>query len=267
MEPLPLAAQPQPADPAPALGRGIAILRHLEREGSCSLEQLARHFRWPKASLLRLTESLARAGVVVRDPLNKRYRSLVQLVETDSASQQLRARAAAAVAWLVEQSRQTVEVYIHRGDRMVMVERGEPFGQPVTVRARVGFVRTFEEAEAVTLVAAAFSDAPCATMRWAWMEGGQLKRQLDPVEFSNQVAAVRAAGVAWDRGPNCNGVRRLAVPLTDEHGLLAGALAIALVGPGPAADLGQLLTAAAHQIRLSSTTTHPLHPETATCLA
>lgn len=68
------------ADPAPALGRGIAILRHLEREGSCSLEQLARHFRWPKASLLRLTESLRQAGVVVRDPLSKRYRALVQLV-------------------------------------------------------------------------------------------------------------------------------------------------------------------------------------------
>ena len=68
------------ADPAPALGRGIAILRHLEQEGSCSLEQLARHFRWPKASLLRLTESLRQAGVVVRDPLTKRYRALVQLV-------------------------------------------------------------------------------------------------------------------------------------------------------------------------------------------
>lgn len=67
-------------DPAPALGRGIAILRHLELNGSCSLEQLARHFRWPKASLLRLTESLRRAGVVLRDPATKRYHSLVQLV-------------------------------------------------------------------------------------------------------------------------------------------------------------------------------------------
>lgn len=72
-------------DPAPALGRGIAILRHLEANGSCSLEQLARHFRWPKASLLRLTESLRRAGVVQRDPATKRYHSLVQLVMVDIA--------------------------------------------------------------------------------------------------------------------------------------------------------------------------------------
>lgn len=68
------------SDPAPALGRGIAILRHLEQQGSCSLEQLARHFRWPKASLLRLTESLRQAGVLTRDPLSKRYRALVHLV-------------------------------------------------------------------------------------------------------------------------------------------------------------------------------------------
>jgi hypothetical protein len=73
-------AAPHATDPAPALGRGIAILRHLEQQGSCSLEQLARHFRWPKASLLRLTESLRQAGVVVRDPLSKRYRALVHLV-------------------------------------------------------------------------------------------------------------------------------------------------------------------------------------------
>jgi DNA-binding IclR family transcriptional regulator len=72
-------------DPAPALGRGIAILRHLDEQGSCSLEQLARHFHWPKASLLRLTESLRRAGVVQRDTTTKRYRSLVQLVTVAAA--------------------------------------------------------------------------------------------------------------------------------------------------------------------------------------
>ena len=235
-------------DPAPALGRGITILRHLVREGNCSLEQLARTFSWPKASVLRLMRSLAMAGVVVRDPVSKRFRAVMHLVESDAASQQLRARSTAAVAWLVERVPHTVEVYIYCGDRMIMIDRAEQFGQVVTVRARVGFARHFDEADAVTQIAGAFASAPSATRRWTWAEDGRSKHHVDDTAFARLLMGVRAKGVAWDLDRNINGVRRCAVPLSDEHGRLVGAMVLALVGTEVDLTLGDLLIKASTMV-------------------
>jgi DNA-binding IclR family transcriptional regulator len=239
---------PTDEDPAPALGRGITILRHLVREGNCSLEQLARTFSWPKASVLRLMRSLSMAGVVVRDPATKRYRAVMHLVESDAASQQLRARTMTAVSWLIERVPHTVEVYIYCGDRMVMIDRAEPFGQVVTVRARVGFARHFDEADALTQIAGAFASAPNATRRWAWAEDGRSKHHIDETAFARLLMGVRTKGVAWDLDRNLNGVRRCAVPLCDESGRLVGALSLALVGCEVDLALGDLLIKASTMV-------------------
>ncbi|MFA7235915.1 MAG: helix-turn-helix domain-containing protein [Phycisphaeraceae bacterium] len=59
-------------DPVPALGRGLAPLERLHRQGACSREQLAADSGWPKSSVMRLLRSrVARAFGDVRKRLTR----------------------------------------------------------------------------------------------------------------------------------------------------------------------------------------------------
>ncbi len=246
------------ADPAPALGRGVALLRFLEREGVCTLDALARAHGWPKPSVLRLLRSLALAGLVAQDAESRCWQALMHLVPSQGPEHLLRARAAGILPALAERLGHTVELYRYTGVNMEMIERAEPEAGGVIVRARIGFVRTFDEAEAVTLVAAAWAEAPSRWRRWQWLRDadGPRRVELDDRAFAALVHTVAATGSAWDADINEWGVRRCAVPVRDGDGRLIGALAAALTGITDRRDaVPPLLADAAHRLSPSSTST------------
>jgi DNA-binding IclR family transcriptional regulator len=226
-------SSPAPAlpDPAPAVGRAVALLRSLEA-GPGSLDELTRTHGWPKPSLLRLLRSLERAGLVHRDQATRRWQALMRLVSCQGAELLLRARVAGSLPALAEAIGHTVELYRFAGTTMDLIERAESQTGGVAVRARIGFQRTFDEAEAVTLIAAAYAQAPSPRRRWRWTQRatGPERLLLDGRAFAALVAAARAQGVAWDAERNEWSVRRCAVPIRDGHGVLQGALAVALTG-------------------------------------
>lgn len=239
------------ADPAPALGRGVALLRFLEREGVCTLDVLARAHGWPKPSVLRLLRSLALTGLVAQDADSRCWQALMRLVPSQGPDHLLRARAAGVLPALAERLGHTVELYRYSGTGMAMIERAEPEAGGVTVRARVGFLRTFDEAEAVTLVAAACAEAPSRRRRWRWTrtDRGPQRLDLDERAFAALVRSVGRSGPAWDAEVNEWGVRRCAVPVSDAAGRLLGALAAALTGDTAQQDaVGVQLLAAAERI-------------------
>lgn len=245
---------PTDRDPAPAITRGLRLLAYLNTEGASSLDRLAKATGWPKASVLRLLRSMEGAGAVVRDDSSKRWRSLLRLMRGGQREDLVRAACGEPSLWLCKAVRQTAEVYVFENGRLEMIDRSEPDGVEVTVRARVGFVRTWDEADAVVLTGLAFgfNGAWPSARHWIWH--GRAKVALPRAELEPLVSRARARGVIGDAEPNPNGVRRFAAPVLDHCNQLVGVLAIATPSASPEVDerLSRLVASAARRASLAA---------------
>ncbi|MEM9882537.1 MAG: helix-turn-helix domain-containing protein [Planctomycetota bacterium] len=226
-------------DPAPALGRGLDLLRRLDDGGPATLESLTRATAWPKSSVLRLLGSLERAGGVERDPATRRYRNRLRLVpaDGDAAVRTLAERLGPTMDRLCRDAGVTVELYAARTAGLTMIDRREPTEAEVCVRARVGHVRGLAELEALSQVVRAWPgtdaaspplDVPACGL-WAWDRGR--RRRVNQAEAKRVVQRARRAGVGVDLGVNENGVRRYAAPLLTVERKREGVLALARVCP------------------------------------
>ncbi len=219
-------APPTPAaDPAPALSRGLAVLRALATDGPQTLEQLARASGWPKSSLLRLLRSLEGFGAVRRDTATKRYHALLTLTPLGDRGPGLLERAAPLLDALCAATAQTTELYAWGDGTLTMIDRREPEDALVSVRARIGFHRHLAELEALSQVVHAFDDtAKLPNKPWAWRGGKRVTLRLTAARKA--VAEAQRRGVGIDLGVNEYGIRRYAAPLRVGQHLL-GVLAIA----------------------------------------
>lgn len=210
-------------DPVPGLGRGLAILDHLGREGACSLERIARDLKLPKSSTSRLLESLGLVGCVVRDPVSKRYRAVRVLVSLPAPGTDLRQVAGPEAAALATATAASVEVYAWTGGNLVMVDRADPEEGTVVVWARVGWVRPSEELDSLNRIACAHGGQAC-TPKWILVDGE--RRVLDAGEVAAAVDRARGEEVVRDPGPNGRGVVRVSAPILAGDRLV-GVLALA----------------------------------------
>lgn len=251
------------SDPAPALTRGLELLRRLERDGAASLERLVRDTAWPKSSVARLLLSLENAAAVWRDPVTRRYHARVHLVAVDDAHDRLAAAWRPVADRLAAAACHTVELHRFDAGRLVMVDRLEPEDAVVTAKARIGFERDFRELEALTQVVFAFGlperDWPEARP-WVWRDGR--RRPITAGRRAQVVDRVRRDGVATDLGVNTNGVFRYAAPVFTD-GRLRAVLAIAQVctpaAAAPDATLTRLVADAGRELsNVLSPSTFPL---------
>lgn len=231
-------ATTDPADPAPALSRGIALLDLLNRDGPQVLERLAVETATAKSTALRLLAGLERLGLVARDPATRRFHARAAVVRgRDGGAEAARVRQ--VLAGLARDAGHAAEWWELREGLPVMADRADPEDASTAVRARIGFVREAREADAVVVVAMAFAGlAPAARPTQA-----RDRRQVAVArgELLAQVAACRQRGMAADSGINGNGVRRFAAPVLAD-GALRGILAIAQGGGvPPGSDDGRLL--------------------------
>ena len=219
-------ASPTPAaDPAPALSRGLAVLRALATDGPQTLEQLARASGWPKSSLLRLLRSLAAFGAVRRDAATKRYHALLTLAPLGDRGPGLLEQAAPVLDALCAEAGQTTELYAWGDGALTMIDRREPEEALVSVRARIGFQRNLAEVEALSQVVHAFDESTALPGKpWAW-RGGK-RTTLSITATRKAVAEAKRRGVGIDLGVNEFGIRRYAAPLLSGDRLV-GVLAIA----------------------------------------
>lgn len=208
------------------------MLRHLNREGACSLDRLARTSGWPKASVLRLMRSLEAADAAARDPVSKRWRSLVRLIAGDTREAVLRRRCGEAVAWLCQAATHTAEVYAVTERGLEMVDRAEPEDVEVVVRARIGFVRPWDDVDAVVQLGLAFGGTRPASRTASRPRVDRLGERLalTKTALGTMLATVRQGELAVDEHANGNGVRRFAAPLFDAAGGMVGVITVAVAG-------------------------------------
>lgn len=208
---------------APALRRGLGLLRRLAADGPSSLEDLVRRSGWPKTSCLRLLAALEEEECVRRDPVSKRYAAACRLqpiVDEDPLR-----RRDAVLEQLAQDTGSTAEWWQLEHDLgIVLRDRREPVSVEAQVMARIGFIRPIHELEAVTRAALAAFPRRWPRKAWAWRDGQQTA--LDVAVIRALLGEVAAGAVACDEQPNSNGVRRYALPVAD------GVLALAQVcGP------------------------------------
>ena len=213
----------------PGLARGVEILRLLEDGRQCSLDELARHTRYPKSSLLRILETLRALGLVSRDEAAKQYYALERLIPLRHVTAEFANALSSALKEISSTLGSTAEWWEPTAGGMVLVRRSEPELGGAQVIARVGFVRLWnEELDAVACVGAAWYEniPPAVTGRvFAYVDDGAVKT-LSMKEMKDRIARARRDGCAADGHYNINGVRRMACAVSRD-GAFCGALAVA----------------------------------------
>lgn len=227
------------SNPAPALSRGLELLRRLGAEGPASLESLAHATAWPKSSVSRILKSLELAGAVRRDPVTRHYHPQLYLVPAEPVGRSLIERAGPVMDELCRDTGVTVELYAWRDAGLTMIDRREPDQAEVCVRARVGHARDLTEIEALSQVARVWnlSEMPDANVLpqhklWVWNAGQ--KTRLTAAHLKITLEETRQRKIGIDLDINENGVRRYACPMTNASAKPAehqGVLALAQVCP------------------------------------
>ncbi|MBC2594581.1 helix-turn-helix domain-containing protein [Ruficoccus amylovorans] len=215
----------QPETPAPALGRGLAILAALAQDSPQSLESLATRLKLPKASVFRLMATLETLGMVRRTS-QKTYEPLWQLQPAADTLTLLRNRLEARMPALCAESRCTIEWYEPGAEGMRLVLQKNPESE-LCVKVRPGYVRLWgDELEAVARLGYAFyPDAPAPVVMDHYPANGE-RQPLPLAKVRAQIALARREENAFDPAYNSNAVRRFAIAVI-EDGQFAGVLALA----------------------------------------
>ncbi|MEN9362219.1 MAG: HTH-type transcriptional regulator YiaJ [Verrucomicrobiota bacterium] len=209
---------------APALARGIEIIRLLRRE-TMKLETIAKATGFPKASLLRLLDTLIACGVVSRSPENLSYSLLQDLAPVAAGRIDFPARRQELLEQLSRLAGATCEWYEWRDGAPEICARVEDLQAAIRVKAQMGFRRRLgDELEAVAQVFYSFSP-PGRERFWVWSDGVQ--QQLGKAAISALLKQVRVRGCGVDADSNIHGIVRIAAPVCDDEGRLRVILAMA----------------------------------------
>jgi len=219
------------AAPVPGLARGLELLRHLATGAPRTLQELAAATGYPKASTLRMLETLRQAGVVRREEETRRYRATARLLPLPEVARGFPEELAETLSALAGRSGFTAEWWEPTAEGMKLASRAEPPGGEVAVKARPGFLRRWQgELDAVACLGQAFAagaPAPAAEL-WNYAAAGQ-RRRLTPKAIREAVRRAHATESAADAAWNSNGIRRLAAACRPATGpTLRGVLSLAL---------------------------------------
>jgi DNA-binding IclR family transcriptional regulator len=217
----------EPRYPAPALARGLDVLSTLASCDKITLEALASRTSIPKASLLRLLQTLETKKLVCRDDNTRTYAALATILPICEKNKLIETRISDFLLSISKTLSRTVEYYVPSQAYFVISKRNDCEGSSITVNAKVGFRRELDgEFEAVARIAHAFHNGgeKYNTKLWNYSDGK--RRTISRSEYASSVAKARMDFSAYDLEFNTNGVRRSAVPLF-EKGKFIGIIAVA----------------------------------------
>lgn len=197
---------------SPALARGVVVLELLADGDQLSMEAIAQATSLPKSSLSRILETLCDLELAGRDSRARRYYAMSRLVPFYARQSGFEDDLGAAMERIALVTDQTVEWYVYSNTGMVLVRRAEPRDREVGVRARVGYMRTWNtELEAVAALGYAWLGDPPreGNKLWVWNARGE-RSGLSANEVNQRIDRARQNGFAIDETFNSNGVRRIA---------------------------------------------------------
>lgn len=194
---------------APALSRGLEVLRHIQSGAPMSLERIARETGYPKSSLTRILSTLVDCGILLRDVRTKRYRAIMHLVPGDSGNSELDREVGQSLARLAELTGQTAEWYIPSAEGMVIARRAESPSGEVRVRAYIGFLRPWVgELDAVATLAVAWHTPRNDYNGYNGFTSDGVREDLPSSVVRRRVENASRTGILIDHYVNDNGVRR-----------------------------------------------------------
>jgi len=214
---------------APALARGLGLLKIMMNGKEFSLEELAEKTNAPKSSLLRLLDTLQQLNYVSKCEITKKYSSSKSILEKRILPRsEIINNLPTIMASICYKLSRSVEWYVLNEVGMTLMERCIPHDQEVQVRAKIGFIRKWAtELEAVSCLGYAFRNSKIegAGKLYTVNEKKDLIK-LPNVDFLKHIENARSNEYVYDKHYNSNGIRRAAIPILNNQDLL-GILAVA----------------------------------------
>ncbi|MBC2604378.1 helix-turn-helix domain-containing protein [Puniceicoccus vermicola] len=202
--------------PAPALSRGLAVLRMLGEDSPASLENLSSRLNLPKASVFRLLDTLEKTGTVRRNA-DKLYEPLWTLQPLANDSEALRRQIHRKMPELSAETQCSAEWYEPTEAGMKLIYQELPHSE-LCVKAGPGFLRDWEsEFEAVARLGHAFAkEAKPVRQSSLYVRNGE-RETISAQQIRALTEKARTESVAYDEAFNTNGVRRFAAAAIDEQ--------------------------------------------------
>ncbi|MHC4871255.1 MAG: helix-turn-helix domain-containing protein [Planctomycetota bacterium] len=213
---------------APALARGIEIIRFLQSNGESSLEEIASLLNMPKSSASRILETLCNMSVAERNTSSKKYCLRQMLIDTRKTNAISESKVRKVLESLAEKTLSTAEWYIPAENGMVIISRAEPANAAVSVRAKLGFTRDFDkELDAVCALGLAFfKEGRLLNSSYKTYTADGVSGTFTQREAEEKVAESLTNKYCCDLIFNGMGVRRCAA-LVINNGKPAGIIALA----------------------------------------
>ena len=200
-------------------------------DGPVAFSEILGSLEIPKASLVRILNTLCRRGIVDKMEDDGRYRlgmKLLYLGNTLREKTRLRSVAWPFMKKLAGKASETVELSIMDRDQLILIEQIDA-ARDVRVHSGVGRAYPYFHAVSVGKVYLAHMDPdrrdeilerlglPAVTM-WTITDRRELEREL---------SRILQEGYASENQEVLKGVRRVAAPIYDHQGQIAGCLSLA----------------------------------------
>jgi DNA-binding IclR family transcriptional regulator len=212
----------------PGLFRGIQIWRVLCDQGEASLDQVTQRTGYPKASVLRMLQTLCGLQLIERNKQTGLYRALARIAYSSGSGPDFDAQVQHILERLSGKFQVSAEWFDPGAGGLQLVRRVSPPEAEVRVKARAGFNREWGgELDAIAAAGYAFySDSP-AGRSGLWTYGPQGEQvKLTATEAKARIAKVCSDRLFVDACYNANGVKRVAAPVV-RNGRLTGVISLA----------------------------------------
>jgi DNA-binding IclR family transcriptional regulator len=234
----------------PAVDRAARLLRVLSahqsgapHQAGMSAAELSRELHVSKSTLSGLLATLERHGLVQRDPLTRRVRlglSLLELAAAVSTDVDIREAARPHLARLRRHTGETAILHLLSGDGVRIADRAEPATQ-LKVVAPVGTrLPRFAGSVAKVLLAALEPDEAEALVRGHELPAFTPRSIVEPDAYLEQLAQTRRRGHARENEEYLVGVSAVSAPVLNHEGRTIGTISVACVKTRARARLSEL---------------------------
>lgn len=223
----------------PAVDRAARLLHALsvhESEGAdppgMSAAELSRELDISKSTLSVLLSTLERHRLVQRDPLTRRIRlglALVELAASVSTDIDVREAARPHLVRLRRHSGETAILHLVSGDDVRIAERAEPDSQLKVVAPLRTRLPRFAGSVAKVLLAALEPSEAEAIVRAQELPAFTLRSIVDPDAYLEQVTQTRRRGYARENEEYLIGVSAVSAPVINHTGATIGTISVACV--------------------------------------
>lgn len=216
--------------PAPTAAKTMAVIKALGRnaEGLTQAEAVKETECWANL-VFRVLSTLEILGYVSRHVASRRYVLIGWLMEScqpRSMEKSLVLCAHAAMQWLRDQSRETVQLMIRADNKEFVLEQVSGLG-PVQVMGRVGTQIPLYSCAPGKAILAALTDAELDE----WLAASELKpfnqnTKATRMELLNDLERSRRRGYTEDWEEGIEGIRCAAAPILDAYQRPVGAITV-----------------------------------------